>query len=151
MSLRIVYFGTPQFSAEILRYLADKDVSIVGIVTQPDRPKGRSLKLQSSPVKEVGEKFFPGVPIFQPEKASNEEVLRQLEALNADLFVVVAFGQILSKKLLAIAPKGCINIHTSLLPKTSRGSADSAGANEWGEAKQVLRFRKWFMNSMQVM
>ena len=122
MSLKIVYFGTPEFAAEILDFLVDQPVQVVGIVTQPDRPQGRSRKLGVSKVKEIACLKYSSVKLFQPEKASDPLFLESLQALNADLFVVVAYGQILSQKLLSIPPLGCINIHASLLPKY-RGAA----------------------------
>ncbi len=118
----IIFFGTPVFAAEILDYLVENLVPIVGIVTQPDRPKGRSLAMTASPVKELAQKKIPHVPIFQPEKSSHSEFLEQISALQADLYVVVAFGQILPQKLLDIPPLGCINVHASLLPRY-RGAA----------------------------
>lgn len=141
-SIRIVYFGTPQFSAEVLRYLKSQSVFVVGIVTQPDRPRGRSIKQQPSPVKQVAEECFLTTPLLQPEKASNEVFLEELRALQADLFVVVAFGQILTEKLLSIPSKGCINVHTSLLPKY-RGAAPIqrcllAGEKETGVSIQKM-------------
>lgn len=139
---KVVFFGTPHFAAEILRYLSEHRISIVGIVTQPDRPRGRSKQLVSSPVKEMAEEVFPNVPIFQPEKASNEEFLHALSLLHADLYVVVAYGQILSQKLLSLPAKGCINVHASLLPKY-RGAAPMqrclmAGEKETGVAIQKM-------------
>ena len=122
MKSKIVFFGTPYFAADVLRYLASQGVPIVGVVTQPDRPRGRSLELSPSPVKEVALEVLPGVPVFQPTKASEETFLGQLSLLRADLYVVVAYGQILSQKLLDLPPLGCINVHASLLPRY-RGAA----------------------------
>ncbi len=119
---RIVFFGTPGFAAQVLEYLAVHHVPIVAVVTQPDRPKGRSLSLTPTPVKLVAQKILPHVPIWQPLKCSNPEFLEDLAGLQADLYVVVAFGQILPQKLLTIPPQGCINVHASLLPKY-RGAA----------------------------
>lgn len=140
MKIKIVFFGTPAFAAEILRYLLDHGVPVVGVVTQPDRPKGRSLQLTSSPVKSLA--LEKHVPLFQPEKASQEPFLQELAELKADLFVVVAYGQILSQKLLDIPPLGCINVHASLLPKY-RGAAPihrclMAGEKETGIAIQKM-------------
>lgn len=118
----IIFFGTPVFSAQVLDYLISNHVLIKGIVTQPDRPKGRSLQVSISAVKEVAQRKIPDVPIFQPERCSNAEFLQQITALQADLYVVVAFGQILPVKLLEIPSFGCINVHASLLPKY-RGAA----------------------------
>ncbi len=118
----IVFFGTPEFSAKILEYLLDHHVVVKGIVTQPDRPKGRSLQLTESPVKLIWKNRLPEIPIWQPLKCSNPEFLAEIAAMQADLYVVVAFGQILPQKLLDIPPLGCINVHASLLPKY-RGAA----------------------------
>jgi methionyl-tRNA formyltransferase len=139
---KIVFFGTPHFAAGILRYLGSHGVPIVGVVTQPDRPRGRSLGVAPSPVKEVSLEILPDIPIFQPEKASEETFLQQISLLQADLFVVVAYGQILSQKLLSIPHLGCINVHASLLPKY-RGAAPMqrclmAGDKETGVAIQKM-------------
>jgi methionyl-tRNA formyltransferase len=120
--VKIIYFGTPFFAAEVLRYLLDQGVEVVAVVTQPDRPKGRSLQLTASPVKTLITERALKIPILQPEKASQESFLEELFQLKANLFVVVAFGQILPQKLLDIPPLGCINVHASLLPKY-RGAA----------------------------
>ena len=120
--MRIVFFGTPHFAAEVLDSLIESGVEIAAIVSQPDRPKGRSLQISPTPVKEVAAKKAPFIPIFQPEKSSNPEFLEELKKLQADLYVVVAFGQILPQKLLDIPRLGCINVHASLLPKY-RGAA----------------------------
>ncbi|HSX11123.1 MAG TPA: methionyl-tRNA formyltransferase [Chlamydiales bacterium] len=140
MKIKVVFFGTPDFAAEVLHYLLDHGVDIVAAVTQPDRPKGRSLQLTPSPVKTLA--LSRNIPVFQPEKASNETFLQQLAALKADLFVVVVFGQILSQKLLDIPPLGSINVHPSLLPKF-RGAAPvhrslMAGVTETGVSIQKI-------------
>jgi methionyl-tRNA formyltransferase len=118
----IIYFGTPDFSAQVLEFLQGHNIVVKGIVTQPDRPKGRSLQLTESPVKLIWKNRLPEVPIWQPQKCSNPEFLAEIAAMQADLYVVVAFGQILPQKLLDIPPLGCINVHASLLPKY-RGAA----------------------------
>src|SRR6202043_1945885 len=97
-----------------------KKLDIIAVVTQPDRPKGRWQKLQPSAVKEVA--LAKGLPLLQPEKASAEMFVKQLEGYSADLFVVVAYGEILKQNLLDLPSKGCINVHASLLPKY-RGAA----------------------------
>jgi methionyl-tRNA formyltransferase len=140
--MKIVYFGTPEFAADALSYLFEHKVPVCAVVTQPDRPKGRSLKAASSPVKIVASEKDPHLPIFQPEKASEERFLEELANLKADLFVVVAFGQILPQKLLDIPPLGCINVHASLLPKY-RGAAPIqrcliAGERETGVCIQKM-------------
>ena len=121
-SLSIVFFGTPDFGAQLLDYLLGHHVVVKGIVTQPDRPKGRSLQLTESAVKWVWKNRIPTIPIWQPLKCSNPEFLTEITSIEADLFVVVAFGQILPQKLLDIPRLGCINVHASLLPKY-RGAA----------------------------
>lgn len=140
--LRIVFFGTPDFAASILNYLLDAQVEVAAVVTQPDRPKGRSLQASPSPVKACLIERGLNIPVLQPEKASEAPFLEQLRHLGADLFVVVAFGQILPQSLLDIPPKGCINVHASLLPKY-RGAAPIQrsllnGENETGIAIQKM-------------
>lgn len=140
MNIKIVFFGTPDFAAEILAYLLDHAVSVAGAVTQPDRPKGRSLHMTPSPVKAVA--LEHQIPVLQPEKASDPSFLQQLAAFKADLFVVVSYGQILSQKLLDIPPLGSINVHPSLLP-LFRGAAPihrslMAGVCETGVSIQKI-------------
>jgi methionyl-tRNA formyltransferase len=140
--VKIVYFGTPDFAAHILTYLLDHGIAVAAVVTQPDRPKGRSAQLAPSAVKTVILEKAPHVPILQPEKASEEPFLAQLAALKADLFVVVVYGQILPQKLLDIPPLGAINVHPSLLPKF-RGAAPvhrtlQAGETETGVSIQRI-------------
>lgn len=122
--MRIVFMGTPEFAVPCLRILADNGYDIVGVYTQPDRPKGRGNKMTASPVKEEALKL--GIPVFQPEKIRKESV-EELKALKPDLCVTAAFGQILSQELLDIPKLGNINVHASLLPK-HRGSAPIAWA-----------------------
>jgi methionyl-tRNA formyltransferase len=137
---RIVFFGTPEFAAEILHYLLEHGVSVAGVVTQPDRPKGRSLQLTPSPVKLLA--LESHIPVLQPTKASEASSLEQLAAWQADLFVVVVYGQILSQKLLDIPRFGAINVHPSLLPQF-RGAAPiqrslMAGVSETGVSIQKI-------------
>lgn len=120
--MKIVFFGTPPFAAQVLQYLIDHNVSICAIVTQPDRPKGRNLEFAPSAVKQVFLQTALESRLMQPEKASEAQFLQELESLHAELFVVVAYGQILSQKLLSIPRLGCINVHASLLPRY-RGAA----------------------------
>lgn len=117
--LRVIFMGTPEFAVPSLAALADK-TEIICVVTQPDRPKGRGHKLLPPPVKIFSQER--NLPIIQPAKVKNPEVVEQLAALKPDLIVVVAFGQILSQKILDIPKFGCINVHASLLPKY-RGAA----------------------------
>lgn len=134
--MRIVFFGTPQFAANILQTLIEKSVSqaiqIVGIVTRSDKPKGRSSDLIAPPVKQIALAHLPEVPLFQPVKASDPEFIKKLGELQADLFVVVAYGQILRQSVLDLPSKGCINVHASLLPKY-RGAAPIQRAIMEGE------------------
>lgn len=108
--------GTPELAAVSLAALLRAPAfQIVGVVTQPDRPKGRDLKLQPSPVKALAVKA--GIAVFQPERAREESFLAALEKLQPDLIAVAAFGQLLPKRLLDLPRYGCLNVHTSLLPK----------------------------------
>ena len=124
--------GTPQFAVPALEALiALKDAEVVGVFTQPDRPKGRGNKLAASPVKETALKA--GIPVFQPERIRKTGV-EDLRNLKPDLCVTAAFGQILSQEILDIPPMGNINVHASLLPK-HRGSAPIAHAIMAGDRK----------------
>ena len=130
--MRIVFMGTPQFAVPSLEALiALDDAEVVGVFTQPDRPKGRGNKLAASPVKEVALKA--GIPVFQPERIRKTGV-EDLRNLKPDLCVTAAFGQILSQEILDIPPMGNINVHASLLPK-HRGSAPIAHAIMAGDRK----------------
>ncbi|MCB1118661.1 MAG: methionyl-tRNA formyltransferase [Chlamydiia bacterium] len=120
--MRIVFFGTPKFAANILKVLSEANFDICGIISKPDRPVGRSQKMQPTPVKLVAQSLLPDVPFYQPEKVSQEAFAPTLHALNADLFVVVAYGEILKQHVLDMPKKGCINVHASLLPHY-RGAA----------------------------
>ena len=120
--MKIIYFGTPAFSSDVLAYLLSHDIEIVAIVTKPDKPKGRSNKPMFSAVKEYAVENCSNIPIFHPEKASTQEFTEELSRFHADLFVVVAYGEIISQHLLNLPRLGCINLHTSLLPKY-RGAA----------------------------
>lgn len=123
MGHRIVFFGTPQFSATVLEFLIKKKINIVAVVTRPDRSQGRSSKLIATPVKKLARFLIPSVPIFQPEKASDPEFAENvLHPLDADLFVVVAYAEIFKENLLAMPKVACVNVHASLLPKY-RGAA----------------------------
>ncbi|MBE9502912.1 MAG: methionyl-tRNA formyltransferase [Proteobacteria bacterium] len=118
--LKVLFMGTPAFALPSLQALINADCSIQGVVTQPDRPKGRGRQLVPSPVKELALK--EGLPVFQPEKIRNEAFIDQLRVLSPDVIVVVAFGQILPSQILDIPPLGCVNVHGSLLP-AYRGAA----------------------------
>lgn len=118
--MKIVFMGTPDFAAAALKSLIDAGHEIVLVVTQPDKPKGRSGQLQTSPVKDVA--VDAGIPVFQPAKIRLPEEVAELKKYDADVFIVAAFGQILSQEILDMPKYGCLNIHASLLPKY-RGAA----------------------------
>ena len=118
--MRIVFMGTPKESASILQALLDAKQGIILVVTQPDRPKGRGLKVIPSAVKELSLKH--GLPLEQPESVKDITFIKILESLKPDLIVVAAYGKILPKAILNIPKYGCINIHASLLPRY-RGAA----------------------------
>lgn len=112
--MRIIYMGSPDFAVKPLEALLAAGHEILTVVTQPDRPKGRGGKLQFTPVKEAA--LAHGLSVLQPARINEPEVIAQLAALKPDILVVVAFGQLLKKPLLELAPYGAINIHGSLLP-----------------------------------
>jgi len=121
--VKIVFFGTSTFAAEVLAFVHKlPNFTIVAVVTRPDKPKGRSLDILPSPVKQKAHFLALPCPIFQPIKASTEEFAQIVKALDADLFLVVAYGEIIKQNLLDLPRKGCINVHASLLPKY-RGAA----------------------------
>lgn len=120
--MRVIFFGTPHFAADVLTFLIDHGVQIVGVVSRPDRAQGRSQHLVPTPVKVVVQSRLPGVPLFQPEHVSSEQSIALLKELRPDLFVVVAYGEILKESLLSVPTKGAINLHASLLP-AYRGAA----------------------------
>lgn len=119
-SIRTVFMGTPDFALATLQGLIDFGLNLVGVYTQPDRPKGRGKKLAAPPVKELAQQY--AIPVFQPQKLRDPAVVEELKGLQPDLIVVVAYGQILPKSVLEIPQYGCINVHASLLPKY-RGAA----------------------------
>jgi len=129
--LRIIFMGTAELSCASLEKLAaDKNFSVLAVVTQPEKPKGRELRLTPSPVKVLAEKLK--LPVLQPLKARDEKFIGELRGLQPDLMVVVAYGQILPQSILDLPPHGCLNVHTSLLPKY-RGAAPIQWAIADGE------------------
>ena len=118
--MRVVFMGTPDFAATCLKKIIADGFDVVGVYTQPDRPKGRGMKMVCSPVKEVA--IANDLPVFQPENFREEETVAELRALQPDICAVVAYGRILPQKVLDVPAKGCINIHASILPQY-RGSA----------------------------
>ena len=119
--MRILFMGTPDFAQESLKCLYEAKYNIIGVVTNPDKPKGRGMKMVASPVKEYA--LEKSLKIYQPEKVrKNEEFINEIKNLNPDLIIVVAYGKILPKEILDIPKLGCINVHASILPKY-RGAA----------------------------
>ena len=111
---KIIFMGTPAFSAPILRMLVEEGYEVISVVTQPDRPVGRKKVMTATPVKEEAMRL--GLPIYQPEKLKNPEELQHVLDLEADLIVTAAFGQILPSEVLEAPKLGAINVHASLLP-----------------------------------
>lgn len=113
--MRVVFLGTPEFAVPSLQAVVNSGHEVALVVTQPDRPAGRGLKLTPPPVKIAAQKL--GLPVFQPEKLNEPESLKVIAEARPDVLVVVAYGRILKEQCLALPPKGCINVHPSLLPK----------------------------------
>lgn len=122
--MRIVYMGTPDFAVPTLQALLDSPHQVVGVFSQPDRPKGRGYKLMPPPVKELA--LAHGVPVYQPVKMRDGTALAILKQLRPDVIVVAAYGRLLPKEILELPAYGCINVHASLLPRY-RG----AGPVQW--------------------
>ncbi|WP_299024866.1 methionyl-tRNA formyltransferase [uncultured Thermanaerothrix sp.] len=137
-ALRVVFMGSPDFALPALRELA-AHYSVVGVVTQPDRPAGRGQKLTPPPVKVLAQSL--GLPIIQPERLRQPEALAQLQAWQPDLIVVAAFGQILRQDVLDLPPYGCINVHASLLPRW-RGAAPIQAALLHGDVETGVTIMK---------
>lgn len=118
--MRVIFMGTPDFSVGALNSIVEAGHEVVLVVTQEDKPKGRGQEMQFTPVKEAALKH--GIEVYQPHRIKTEEAMDKLRSYNADVFVVVAYGQIFSTELLEMPKYGCVNIHASLLPKY-RGAA----------------------------
>lgn len=119
--MKILFMGTPDFAQASLKALYDAKYDMIGVVTNPDKPKGRGMKLVASPVKEFA--MEKGLKIYQPTKIkNNEEIIEEIKKLNPDVICVVAYGKILPKEIIDIPKLGCINVHGSLLPQY-RGAA----------------------------
>ncbi|MFY8328866.1 methionyl-tRNA formyltransferase [Pseudoalteromonas sp. ZZD1] len=118
--LRIIFAGTPDFAARHLQALIDSEHQIVGVYSQPDRPAGRGKKLKASEVKELA--LANDLPVFQPASLKSDDALSELSSLNADIMIVVAYGLLLPKAILAAPRLGCLNVHGSILPRW-RGAA----------------------------
>ncbi len=118
--MKVIFMGTPDFAVVTLEKIIEAGHEVIGVVTQPDKPKGRGKAMQFSPVKEKAEEH--NLTVYQPVRAKDEAFIRQIQNLNPDVIVVAAFGQILPKAILDIPKYGCINVHASLLPRY-RGAA----------------------------
>lgn len=118
--MRIVFMGTPEFAVQVLEAIIKEGHEVAGVYTQPDKPKGRGKSMQYTPVKEKAMEY--DIPVFQPERVREPEVIEEIEKLAPEVIVVVAFGQILPETILNLPSLGCINVHASLLPKY-RGAA----------------------------
>src|SRR6478736_2163082 len=139
-ALRIIFMGTPELAAASLAaLLREPAFQLVAVVTQPDRPKGRDLKLQPSPVKELA--LSAGLPVLQPLKTRDETFIAELRTLQPDLIAVAAFGQILPQSILDLPRLGCLNVHTSLLPKY-RGASPIQSAILNGESETGVTIMK---------
>jgi len=132
--MNIIFFGTGNFGLATLKKLVVSQHTLLAIVTQPDRKKGRGWKVEPQPIKMFIQTNRPKVRIFQPEKVSDKNFIENLKKINADIFIVVDYGQILGKEILKIPQKYCINLHPSLLPKY-RGAAPVQRAVLAGENK----------------
>ncbi len=139
--MKIVFFGTSEFSVTILKHLLASFYSVIGIVTKPDQPQGRSLKYLPSPVKEWALKHAPSIPLYEPEKASSDEFVSLIQSLSPDVFVVAAYGEIMKTPLLNVPRLSPINVHASLLPKW-RGAAPIQRSLMAGEAETGVTIMK---------
>ena len=118
--MKVIFMGTPDFSVGTLEALIEAGHEVALVVTQPDKPKGRGGKMQYTPVKEVA--VAHNILVYQPKRIREPECIEELRKYNADIMVVIAFGQILPKEILEMTPYGCVNVHASLLP-SYRGAA----------------------------
>jgi len=137
--MKIIFFGTPKFSADILSYLFFNKVDIVAVIPQPDHI--RNKKIEYPEVKKIAKNYLEDLDIYQPEKASDKSFIDELKKYNADLFVVAAYGQILKQELLDIPKLDCINVHASLLPKY-RGASPIRSAILNGDKKTGITIMK---------
>lgn len=118
--MKVVFMGTPDFAVGTLKALIDSGHEVTCVITQPDKPKGRGKTMQFTPVKEVA--VEAGIPVYQPKRIKSPEAVEEVQKMECDAMVVVAFGQIIPDSILSMAKYGCINVHGSLLPKY-RGAA----------------------------
>jgi len=137
--MRVIFMGTPSFAVPILRGVHKSNHEVAGVVTQPDRPKGRRRRLGISPVKELATGLR--LPVMQPETTRDEGFIAEVKRMCPDLIVVAAYGRILARDILHIPPLGCINVHASLLPKY-RGAAPIQWAIANGESRTGITIIK---------
>lgn len=137
--MKVIFMGTPEIAAKILRALLEEKIDVIAVVTQPDKPKGRGNEIAFSDVKKVALEY--SLPIYQPTRARDESFIELMRSLQPDMIIVAAFGQILSQELLDIPPLGCINVHASLLPKY-RGAAPIQQVIIEGEEKTGVTIMK---------
>lgn len=133
--MKAVFFGTPEFAADVLKYLLHHQVEVVAVVTKPDQPKGRSKAPVPTPVKVVA--LDQRLPLYQPDRCSTPQFEEILKQYKADLFLVVAYGEIIKENILALPKIACINVHASLLPKY-RGAAPIQHAIMDGEKESGI-------------
>jgi len=134
----VVFMGTPDFAVPTLKALI-RHHNVIGVVTQPDRPAGRSQQIRQSPIKQVA--LEAEIPVFQPEKLRRKESIDELKRWQPDVYVVAAFGQILPQEVLDIPPYGSINVHASLLPRW-RGAAPIHAAIRYGDQETGITIMK---------
>jgi len=128
--MRIVFMGTPEYSAYHLEAIVKAGFNVIGVISQPDKPAGRGLKLKPTPVKQIALKY--NLPIYQPQKISNGDGWEILRSLKPEVIIVVSYGKILRKNVLELPKHGCYNVHPSLLPKY-RGTTPIQRALENGD------------------
>jgi methionyl-tRNA formyltransferase len=138
MKESVIFMGSPEFAVPILDVLSH-NYTVNCVITQPDRPAGRGMKLCAPPVKELA--LSLGIPLFQPEKLNTDESFKQIKKINPDLIVVAAYGQILKPRVLEIPRFGCINVHASLLPRW-RGASPIQNAIKAGDEKTGVTIMK---------
>ena len=138
MKNRVIFMGTPDFAVPSLRALS-AEYNVLLVVTQPDRRSGRGKKVAFSPVKQTAIEL--GLPVFQPETLREEKIVAELTALEPDVIIVAAFGQILRRNILDMPPFGCVNVHASLLPRW-RGAAPVAAAIRAGDSETGVTLMK---------
>jgi methionyl-tRNA formyltransferase len=137
--MKVIFMGTPSFAVPTLRAIHESNHELIGVVTQPDKPRGRGRKLGISPVKELA--MGLRLPIMQPETTRDEAFIEEVNRMSPDLIVVAAYGRMLTRELLDLPPHGCINVHASLLPKY-RGAAPIQWAIVNGERRTGVTVMK---------